>query len=94
MPRPRKPFLHKETSRHGRAVWYVRNKDTGGTRIRGQYGSLEFDRDYDLAVADMFNGPRLAIAPNETTAKIFNGSLKLALGGIQGKSGGLARDEG
>jgi hypothetical protein len=43
---------------------------------------------------DMFNRPRLAIACNETTAKIFNGSLKLALGGIQGKSGGLARDEG
>jgi hypothetical protein len=65
MPRPRKPFLHKETSRHGRTVWYVRNKDIGGkrTRTRGEYGSLEFNRDYDRAVAHMFDRPRLAIAP-------------------------------
>jgi integrase len=78
MPRPRKPYLHKETNRHGRTVWYVRNKDVGGkrTRIRGEYGSVEFNRNYDIAVADMFNRPRLAIAPNETTAKVFNGSLK------------------
>ena len=78
MPRPRKPYLHKETNRHGRTVWYVRNKDVGGkrTRIRGEYGSVEFNRNYDIAVADMFNRPRLAIDPNETTTKVFNGSLK------------------
>jgi predicted Abi (CAAX) family protease len=34
MPRPRKPYLHKETNRHGRTVWYVRNKDVGGKRTR------------------------------------------------------------
>ena len=78
MPRPRKPYLHKETNRHGRTVWYVRNKDVGDkrTRIRGEYGSMEFNRNYDIALADMFNRPRLAIDPNETTAKVFNGSLK------------------
>ena len=78
MPRPRKPYLHKETNRHGRTVWYVRNKDVGGkrTRIRGEYGSVEFNRNYDIAVADMFNRPRLAIDPNEAFAKVFNGSLK------------------
>ena len=78
MPRPRKPYLHKETNRHGRTVWYVRNKDVGGkrARIRGEYGSVEFNRNYDIAVADMFNRPRLAIDPNETTAKVFIGSLK------------------
>src|ERR1700704_40830 len=76
MPRPRKPYLHKETNRHGRTVWYVRNKDVGGTRIRGEYGSVEFNRNYDIAVADMFNRPRLAIEPNETAAKVFKGSLK------------------
>src|SRR3954466_14564536 len=76
MPRPRKPFLHKETSRHGRTVWDVRNKDIGGkrTRTRGEYGSLEFNRDYDRAVADMFDRPCLAIAPNEAAAKVFDGS--------------------
>jgi hypothetical protein len=59
-------------------VWYVRNKDVGGkrTRIRGEYGSVEFNRNYDIAVADMFNRPRLAIDPNETAATVFNGSLK------------------
>jgi hypothetical protein len=51
MARPRKPYLHKETNRHGRTVWYVRNKDVGGkrTRIRGEYGSVEFNRNYDIA---------------------------------------------
>lgn len=24
MPRPRPPHLHRETSRHGKTVWYVR----------------------------------------------------------------------
>jgi hypothetical protein len=78
MPRPRKPYLHKETNRHGKTVWYVRNKDVGGkrTRIRGEYGSVEFNRDYDNAVADLFNRPRLAIEPNENAAKVFEGSLK------------------
>lgn len=54
------------------------NKDVGGkrTRIRGEYGSVEFNRNYDIAVADMFNRPRLAIDSNETTANVFNGSLK------------------
>ena len=73
MPRPRKPYLHKETNRHGRTVWYVRNKDVGGTRIRGEYGSVEFNRNYDIAVADMFNRPRLAIEPNETAREGFQG---------------------
>jgi integrase len=78
MPRPRKPYLHKETNRHGKTVWYVRNKDVGGkrTRIHGEYGSVEFNRNYDNAVADLFNRPRLAIEPNETAAKVFEGSLK------------------
>ncbi|CCD90466.1 putative phage integrase/recombinase [Bradyrhizobium sp. ORS 375] len=78
MPRPRKPYLHKETNRHGRTVWYVRNKDIGGkrTRIRGEYGSIEFNRNYDIAVADMFNRPRLAVDPSEARAKVFDGSLK------------------
>jgi hypothetical protein len=78
MPRPRKPYLHKETNRHGKTVWYVRNKDVGGkrTRIHGEYGSVEFNRNYDNAVADLFNRPRLAIEPNEAAAKVFEGSLK------------------
>ena len=78
MPRPRKPYLHKETNRHGKTVWYVRNKDVGGkrTRIHGEYGSVEFNRNYDNAVADLFNRPRLAVEPNETAAKVFEGSLK------------------
>jgi hypothetical protein len=42
----------------------------------GEYGSIEFNRNYDIAVAEMFNRPRLAIDPNEARAKVFNGSLK------------------
>lgn len=32
MPRPRPPHLHRETTRHGRVVWYVRVGH--GPRIR------------------------------------------------------------
>ena len=42
------------------------NRFVGGerTRIRGECGSIEFSRNYDMAVADMVNRPRLAVDPS------------------------------
>ena len=51
MPRPRPHHLHRETSRHGRAVWYVRTGKGRRIRLRGDYGTPEFMAAYDAAMA-------------------------------------------
>jgi hypothetical protein len=53
MPRPRPPFLQKQTSRHGRVVWYVRRGSGPRIRINGAYGSTEFLTEYHAAVASL-----------------------------------------
>lgn len=51
MPRPRPPYLHRETTRHGSAVWYVRKGDGPRIRIRGTFGTPAFTAAYTAAVA-------------------------------------------
>ena len=51
MPRPRPPHLHREITRHGRAVWYVRIGRGTRIRIRAQFGSPEFDSEYRAALS-------------------------------------------
>jgi integrase len=52
MPRPRKPYLHKQISRHGKVVWYFRREHHGArVRIPGDYDSPEFSAAYDAAYA-------------------------------------------
>lgn len=49
MPRPRPPHLHRETTRHGKPVWYVRVDK--GPRIRvPDYGTPEFEAAYQAAM--------------------------------------------
>jgi integrase len=50
MPRPRPPFLRRETTRHGKTVWYVRRRDGKRARIRAPFGTPEFDAEYLAAV--------------------------------------------
>lgn len=50
MPRPRPPYLHREKTRHGKFVWYVR-KDGKRTRLRADYGTPEFQEEYQAALA-------------------------------------------
>jgi integrase len=50
MPRPRPPHLHRETTRHGKAVWYVRVDKGPPIRLRAQYGTSEFEAEYQAAV--------------------------------------------
>src|SRR5262245_12816431 len=61
MPRPRPPHLHRETTRHGRVIWYVRVNRGPRIRLRAQYGSPEFNLEYQDAVAGKIkpkeNGP-------------------------------------
>lgn len=50
MPRPRPPHLHRETSRHGRTVWYVRIGKARRVRVRAEFGTTEFDTEYQAAI--------------------------------------------
>jgi integrase len=52
MPRPRPRHLSREISRHGRAVWYVRiGKPRVRIRIRAEFGTPEFDAEYQAAIS-------------------------------------------
>jgi integrase len=51
MPRPRPPHLHRETTRHGRAVWYVRVGHGPRIRLAADYGMPEFEAEYQAAVS-------------------------------------------
>ena len=56
MPRPRPPNLHRETNRHGRTVWYVRIGKGPRIRIKGEFGTTEFNEAYQTAITG--NAPR------------------------------------
>jgi integrase len=51
VPRPRPLYLHRQVTRHGKAVWYVRKGARGQKiRIRGEYGSDAFMAQYEAAI--------------------------------------------
>src|SRR4029077_8191989 len=50
-PLPLPPYLHRETTRHGRTVWYVRLDRGKRVRLHGDYGSPEFQAAYEAAIA-------------------------------------------
>jgi integrase len=47
----RLPYTLKQTTRHGKTVWYFRIKDGPRTRLPGEYGSDEFMAAYRAAFA-------------------------------------------
>jgi integrase len=51
LPRPRPPHLHREITRHGKAVWYVRVSHGPRVRIRAEIGTPEFDAEYRAALS-------------------------------------------
>jgi site-specific recombinase XerD len=53
MPRPRPPHLHRQVTRHGAVVWYVRIGKGPRIRIRNDYGTPEFDVEYRAAIAGL-----------------------------------------
>ncbi len=50
MPRPRPPHLRLEKTRRGRRVWYLRLGNGPRIRIKGEYGTPEFDAAYQAAL--------------------------------------------
>jgi len=65
MPRPRRLHIHKETTRHGRIVWYFRQGKEKRIRLPGAYGSREFFEAYDRAAAGK-EPETIQAAPRET----------------------------
>lgn len=63
MPRPRPPHLHREETRHGTVVWFVRKGHGPRTRIRAPYDSKEFWQQYRAAVEGA-PAPSKAIRPH------------------------------
>ncbi len=51
MPRPRPPHLHPQRTRHGKIVWYVRKGHGRRIRIKAEFGTPEFDMEYQAAIA-------------------------------------------
>src|SRR3974390_2936795 len=51
MPRPRPPHLHREKTRHGKTVWYFRLPKGPRIRIRAEFGTPQFDAEYQAAVS-------------------------------------------
>lgn len=50
MPRPRPLYLHRFKTRHGNYIWYVRKPGGNRIRIKGEYGSPEFNAAYFAAL--------------------------------------------
>jgi integrase len=65
MPRPRPQHLHRQVSRHGKPVWYVRIGKGPRIRIRSAFGSPEFDAEYQAALAGL---PTRPMSKNHGTA--------------------------
>ena len=51
MPCPRPPHLHRQVTRHGKTVWYVRVGKGPRTRIKAAFGTPEFEAEYRAAVS-------------------------------------------
>jgi integrase len=58
MPRPRPPHLHRETTRHGKAVWYVRVGRGKRIRIKAEFGASDFDTEYQAALTGQPKTPK------------------------------------
>lgn len=72
MPRPRPPHLHRQITRHGKAVWYVRVHKGPRVRIRSDFGSPEFDAEYQAAVAGVAQAGKRSSAITGTVAWLIS----------------------
>jgi integrase len=58
MPRPRPPHLHRQVTRHGKTVWYVRFGKGPRIRVRGDFATPDFDAEYQAACFGMPRGEK------------------------------------
>lgn len=50
MPKPRPPHLHRQVTRHGKTVWYVRKGKGARIRINEDFGTPAFKAAYEAAL--------------------------------------------
>ena len=62
MPRPRPPHLQRQLTRHGKTVWYVRIGKGPRVRIRAEFGTPEFDAEYQAALTSNPRPPKAGAA--------------------------------
>jgi len=62
MPRPRPPHLQRQLTRHGKTVWYVRIGKGPRIRIRAEFGTSEFDAEYQRALSGNPRSSKLGAA--------------------------------
>jgi integrase len=72
MPRPRPPHLHRQVTRHGRTVWYVRIGKGRRVRLRSQFGSPEFSAEYQGALNGAPQRPQRSQATTGTLAWLWD----------------------
>ena len=72
MPRPRPPHLHRQTTRHGRTVWYVRLGHGPRIRLRSAFGTPEFAAEYRAAIAGEAPAPRRQSTAAGSLAWLFD----------------------
>ena len=66
MPRSRPPYLHRETSRHGKGVWYVRIDKGKRIRLRAEFGTPAFTAAYNAAVIGKLAEPAVPFATTKS----------------------------
>jgi integrase len=66
MPKPRPPHLHREETRHGVHVWYVRRGHGPRTRLRADYDTSEFWAQYRAVLEGV---PRASKQPKTNSLK-------------------------
>lgn len=71
-PKPLPEFLHHEKTRHGKWVWYVRIGKGARTRLRSEFGSVEFWAEYEAAIGGLAK-------PNKPSSGTFAWGLALYL---------------
>ncbi len=65
MPRQRPPHLQRNVDRFGNVRWYVRDRDRRYIRIKAEYGTPEFQAEYDAAISG--NTPQARRKPGNGT---------------------------
>lgn len=72
VPRIRKPYVQRETTRHKTVVWYFRKGVGPRVRLRGAYESPEWLADYEAALATGKQAPGTQRSQNGTLAWLID----------------------
>lgn len=78
MPRRRKPYVQRETTRHGKTVWYFRRGLGVRVRLPGDYESPEWLAAYEAALGGVAPPPQTASGTFRWLVERYKASAKYA----------------